>query len=193
MIAFAVPFVAAWFPRSWWSQALFSSHGPRLDAENMVRSECLRASLGFFLIGALGLGTSLLLVWAGDWLFGSFDRQVSITLLMFVYAIVGMVGVSGGLYLLLRAPFRPSARPETLQITFLKEYVSPDGQRRASLWESPDGTLVVLEHAHTSHSAETSAAWDAPVVSAKSLALPDAEALALRIIGQGGASSVEDA
>lgn len=144
-VIFAVPIIAAWFPRAWWSKALCSAHGPTLDAASMTRLGCFRASLGFFLIGVMGLGTSLLVAWLGNRLHGSFDQQWPYLVLMFVYLSVGMMGVGGGLCLLVRAPFRPASHPERIQVAFLKKCIAADGLRRASLWESPDGSILVVE------------------------------------------------
>jgi len=162
----------------------------------MTRPECLRASLGFFLIGVLGLGTSILVVWLGNRLYGSFDRQWPFLVLMFVYSIIGMMGVGGGLYLLVRAPFRPTSHPERIQVAFLKEYVAPDGLRRASLWESPDGSIIVLEQSRVlagMADAPVPDGWGDGQVSAESITLAQAESLALDIIGRAEPGRDEDA
>jgi hypothetical protein len=98
------------YPQSWWSRLLRSAVGPSLAAESLTRRECLRSAGAFTVIALLAFATIALLLWLGVKLTGlrdPFDEPV-VGVLLFTYFIVGLTALGGALYMLARAPFRPT-------------------------------------------------------------------------------------
>ncbi|MGH7561058.1 MAG: hypothetical protein ACRENB_08555 [Gemmatimonadales bacterium] len=175
--SFGLSILAASSPGTWLARLFFSSYGPRVDAERMTRRECLRSAAGFLVIAAIGLGTSIVIVWAGDRLLAGFGRQWMRDALMIGYAIIGAIGLGASLYLLVCAPFRPRIVSVRLPEEFLKEYLAADGRRRVRLWEDTRGVTVVAE----ARTAEPG--WGPSQVLASGLTLSQAERLALTETG----------
>jgi hypothetical protein len=177
--AFGISILAASSPRTWWARLLFSSLGPRLDADRMSRRQCLRSAVGFFSIAALGLGASAGIVWFGDRVPG-LDGERLVRLMTLLYGVVGMTGLGAGMYLLTRAMFQPqlvSLRPTT---EYLKEYVAADGLHRVRLTEGPDGFFVVTAY-HPDLVSRRGAVTGR--ILARTATLAEAEALALEATG----------
>jgi hypothetical protein len=176
--AFGISILAASSPRTWWARLLFSSLGPRLDADRMSRRQCLRSALGFFSIAALGLGATAGIVWFGDRVPG-LEGQRLIGMMTVLYGVVGMTGLGAGLYLLTRAMLQPQLVSLRPPMEYLKEYVAADGLRRVRLTEGSDGSIVV-----TVHHAEVESRRAPPGrVIARAMTLAEAEALALEAAG----------
>lgn len=176
--AFGISILAASSPRTWWARLLFSSLGPRLDADRMSRRQCLRSALGFFSIAALGLGATAGIVWFGDRVPG-LDGQRLIGIMTVLYGVVGMTGLGAGMYLLTRAMLQPQLVSLRPPMDYLKEYVAADGLRRVRLTEGPDGSIVV-----TVHQTDVEGRRTAPGhVIARTVTLTEAEALALEATG----------
>ena len=115
----------------------------------MTRREAWRSARGFLLIGAISLAVSLGCVWAGDLLFGRFDRSQSLSALMFMTGIGAMMGVGGAIYMGFRALFRPVLmyrwnEDELSKAELLKRYVSPDAQLAALIFQHPSREFEVL-------------------------------------------------
>ena len=108
-IMLGMALVVLLLPRSRLGRALFSRHGPSLDAGQMTRQECLRSAVGFLVIAGGSIATiyglSLLEPWLGR---DPFDVPV-VAMLLFMYSLFFLMGVVGATYLALRAPFRPRA------------------------------------------------------------------------------------
>jgi hypothetical protein len=159
---------------------LFSSMGPRLDAEHMSRRQRLRAALGFFSIAGLGLGASASILWFGDRLPGLESERVT-AWMMLLYGVVGMTGLGAGMYLLIRAMLQPQPAPLHPSVEYLKEYVAPDGSRRVRLTENADRSIRVT--AADLEMLNQRAIVGPERIVASSVSLAEAEALALEAIG----------
>jgi hypothetical protein len=177
--AFGISMLAAASPRTWWARALFSSLGPRLDADRMSKRQCARAALGFFTIAGLGMGASAGITWFGDRLPG-IDGAWLHQLLMLLYGIVGMTGLGAGVYLTIKALLKPRLLPLSPSLEYLKEYVAADGRRRVRLTEHADRTVAVsLQCCEEASPRE----WGAPRIIAHAVSLAEAEAIALEETG----------
>lgn len=147
-IMFLLPAAVAWFPRSWWARTLRRSVGPDLNVKTQSRTDCFRGAATFLLFGtvalALGFATFSL---AESW-FGSVDRYPAFAVLFFTYALLGLLGIGGAVYLAVRAPFRPAVIPTPIKITVLKEYRAVTGSGVARVFSQDDaqayGLLVPL-------------------------------------------------
>jgi hypothetical protein len=176
--AFGISILAASSPRTWWARLLFSSLGPRLDADRMSRRQCLRSACGFFSIAALGLGATAGIVWFGDRVPG-LDGERLVGMMTVLYGVVGMTGLGAGMYLLTRAVLQPQLVSLRPPMESLKEYVAADGRRRVRLTEGPEGSVVVTVH----HADVESRRATPGRVIARAVTLAEAEALALEATG----------
>jgi hypothetical protein len=99
-------FVAVlWLTPGWWlSQHLFSQWGPRTDVPCMTRRELLGEGMRFVLLGGLMLGVTITIdAVAGD---DGFLEHPSLGALFLIAAILMLMGIAGGCYLLIRGLFR---------------------------------------------------------------------------------------
>jgi hypothetical protein len=128
-LMFGLPLAMLWFPRTWWAQILSSRVGPDLEVAHQTRADCLRNAVVFALLGAAAIGAWLGTSFFAEAWFGSIDRVMPLAVLAFTYAILGLVGFGGAIYLLARAPFRPAVlavpAPQPAY-RVLKEYESRD-------------------------------------------------------------------
>lgn len=148
-VVIGLTLAAAWFPRTAWRRALRTQFGPGMDVGAMTRGECVRAAGAFALAGLIAsLAVVFIVVGAEYWLSGM-NESVALFALGFMYLLLAAMGFAGALYLLVRAPFRPTTLPVSAEMllagwTFLKRYESSDRTRHAELWEDPArGVLVV--------------------------------------------------
>ena len=172
------------FPRSAWARALFSSHGPSLDAGRMRRRDCWRSAFGFAVIAALGAATLAILRWLTAFVPRGWDNPL-MNVLLFTYGLVTLIGLAGAIYLAVRAPFRP---PEHVPVPwheaeFLKVYVGLDGTVRTSIFAHPGGTFFVVSERQLGDVPGESVSWGPPTLIDEVDDVPTAEQLARGLTG----------
>jgi hypothetical protein len=93
-------------PDSWRGRAQRTRFGPSLDVRCMSRGQCVRSAMQFFAIGAGALWAIAVLASIGDRVSDQVFDWVPAQAALFALSLFCLMGLVGGIYLLIRAPFR---------------------------------------------------------------------------------------